>query len=105
MRTIAVRTLALVAALLLLSSCRPAGQEKSVTGTLVRLDLAERALTVEDGLGGRWNFLVDRDAGIDLSALREGTRVRVTIARGTPPNMISAADRVRKGDRIEPLPF
>lgn len=81
------------------------GEEKSVTGTLVRLDREERSLTVEDGMGGRWNFLVDRDAEIDLAALREGLKVQVTIARGTPPNMISAADRIRKGDRIEPVPY
>lgn len=91
--------------MLLLSACRPMGEEKTVTGTLVRLDRAERTLTVEDGMGGRWNFRVDQDAGSDLHVLREGSRVRVTIARGTPPNMISAADRIRKGDRIEPVPY
>ena len=105
MRPATIRTLAFLTALLLLSSCRPMGEERSVTGTLVRLDLAERSLTVEDGMGVRWNFLVDKDAGIDLAALREGSKVRVTIARGTPPNMISAADRIRKGDRVEPVPY
>lgn len=96
---------ALFAVFFLLSSCRPIGEAKTITGTLVRLDLEERTLTVEDGMGGRWNFLVDRDAGIELAGLRKGSGIRVTIARGTPPNMISAADRVRKGDRIEPVPF
>lgn len=94
---------ALSAVFFLLSSCRPIGEAKTITGTLVRLDLEERTLTVEDGMGGRWNFLVDRDAGIELAGLRKGSGIRVTIARGTPPNMISAADRVRKGDRIEPV--
>ena len=81
------------------------GEERSVTGTLVRLDREERSLTVEDGMGVRWNFLVDKDAGIDLAALRGGSKVRVTIARWTPPNMISAADRIRKGDRVEPVSY
>ncbi|GAB4362106.1 MAG: hypothetical protein Kow00128_01560 [Deltaproteobacteria bacterium] len=92
-----------LAALLLLPACHPRGEGKSVTGTLVRLDREGRTLTVEDGMGGRWNFRVDRDAGIDLSSFSEGSKVRVTIARGTPPNMVSAADRIRKGDRIEPV--
>ncbi len=100
-----IRAAALLAALLLLPPCRPMGQGKSVTGILVRLDREARTLTVEDGMGGRWNFRVDRDAGVDLDLLRTGSRVRVTIARGTPPNMVSAADRVRKGDRIEPAPI
>jgi len=100
-----LRSAPLLAALLLSLTCRPMGEGKTVTGTLVRLDREERTLTVQDGLGGHWSFRVDRDAGIDLSALREGSRVRVSIARGTPPNMISAADRIRKGDRIEPVPY
>jgi len=81
------------------------GEEKTITGILIRLDREERTLTVQDGMGVRWNFLVDQDAGIDLSGLREGSTVRVSIGRGTPPNMISAADRVRKGDRIDPVPY
>jgi len=100
-----LRAALLLAALLLSFACRPAGEEKTVTGTLVRLDREERTLTVQDGMGVRWNFRVDRDAGVDLSAVREGSRVRVSIARGTPPNMISAADRIRKGDRLEPVPY
>lgn len=95
----------LLAALTLLSICHPRGEGKTVAGTLVRLDAEDRTLTVEDGKGVQWNFRVDRNAGIDLTALREGSMVRVTIARGTPPNMISAADRIRKGDRIDPVPY
>lgn len=105
MRPGTFRIIALLAALLLLSACRPMGEEKTVTGTLVRLDRGKRTLAVQDGLGVRWNFRMDKDAGIDLSGLREGSTVRVSIARGTPPNMISAADRIRKGDRIEPVPY
>lgn len=105
MRPGMIRIAAPLAALLLLSACRPMGEEKTVTGTLVRLDREERTLTVQDGMGVRWNFLVDRDAGVDLAILREGSVVRVSIARGTPPNMISAADRIRKGDRVEPVPY
>lgn len=91
--------------MLLLSACRPMGEERTITGTLVRLDREEGTLTVQDGMGVRWNFRVDKDAEIDLAGLREGSTVRVSIARGTPPNMISAADRIRKGDRIEPVPY
>lgn len=95
----------LLAALALLHACHPGGEGKTVAGTLVRLDEDKRTLTVQDGKGVPWNFIVDRNAEIDLSAFREGAKVRVTIARGTPPNMISAADRIRKGDRIEPIPY
>lgn len=105
MRPGTIRIAALLAVLLLLFACHPRGEEKTVAGTLVRLDREERTLTVQDGTGVRWNFLVDEDAGIDLSGLREGSSVRVSIARGTPPNMISAADRIRKGDRIETVPY
>jgi hypothetical protein len=103
MRPEMVRIAALLAILLLLCSCHPRGEERTVTGILVRLDRGQRTLTVQDGMGGRWNFRVDEDAGIDLDGLREGSAVRVSIARGTPPNMMSAADRIRKGDRLEPV--
>jgi len=95
----------LLAALMLIPACHPRGEGKTVAGTLVRLDAEERTLTVEDGKGVPWNFRVDRNAGIDLSAFRKGSKIRVTIARGTPPNMMSAADRIRKGDRIDPVPY
>ena len=91
----------LFAALLLLSACHPRGEERTVTGTLVSVDEYARTLTVQDGNGVKWNFTVDRNAKIDLSPFSVGSKVRVTIARGTPPNMSSAADRIRKGDRIE----
>ena len=95
----------LLAAVLLLSACHSGGEGRTVTGTLVRRDVEERTLTVEDGMGVRWNFRVDRDATVDLSAFREGSRVRVSISRATPANMISAADRIRKGDRLEAIPY
>lgn len=105
MRSGWIRIIPLLAAGLLLSACRPGGEGRTVTGTLVRRDVEERTLTVQDGMGVRWNFRVDRDATVDLSSFREGARVRVSIARATPANMISAADRIRKGDRLEALPY
>jgi len=80
-------------------------EERSVVGTIVRLDAAERTLTVKDGKGVAWNYKVDRDAGISLEELKEGDRVSVTIGRPTPLNMITAADRLRKGDRVVKIPF
>lgn len=93
-------------AFLLASSAVPAlGEERTVVGTIVALDTANRTLTVKDGKGVPWNYVVDRDAGIDLAELKKGDRVSVTIGRPTPLNMITAADRLRKGDRVTKLPF
>jgi hypothetical protein len=80
-------------------------EEKTVVGTVVRHDAADRTFTVQDGKGVRWNYKVDRDAGIALEDIQEGDRVSVTIGRPTPPNMITAADRLRKGDRVKKIPF
>ncbi|NNG45800.1 MAG: hypothetical protein HKM86_01620, partial [Deltaproteobacteria bacterium] len=80
-------------------------EEKTVVGMVVRLDVADRTLTVQDGMGVMWNYKVDRDAGIALEDIKEGDRVSVTIGRATPPNMITAADRLRKGDRVKKIPF
>jgi hypothetical protein len=99
------RIFLVTAALLSLHPGPSAAEERTVTGSLVRLDLEERSLAVEDGKGRVWNFRVDDDTGIDLADLRLGTRVRVSIARATPLNMISAADRIRRGDRIDRIPF
>ncbi len=94
------------AALALLLLLPPAAAaERIVEGTVVRVDPQSRTLTVRDGMEVHWNFVVDRDAGIDLRPLREGERVRVRIGRATPPNMVTAADRLRKGDRVEKIPF
>ena len=92
--------------LLIAASAIPSSaEERVVVGTIVRLEAAERTLTVKDGKGVAWNYQVDRDAGIPLEPLRVGDRVSVTIGRPTPLNMITAADRLRKGDRVEKIPF
>ncbi len=80
-------------------------EEKTVVGMVVRLDVADRTFTVQDGKGVRWNYKVDRNAGIALEDIKEGDRVLVTIGRPTPPNMITAADRLRKGDRVKKISF
>ena len=78
-----------------------AAEERTVTGTIVRLDPAGGLFTVRDAAGASWNYKVEADAGIDLSGFRAGDRVKVTIGRATPLNMITAADPLRKGDRVE----
>ena len=103
-----IRMLPLLAlgAILLTTVANPAtAEEKTVVGTVVRHDVAERTFTVRDGMGVMWNYKVDSDAGIALEDIREGDRVSVTIGRPTPPNMITAADRLRKGDRVQKIPF
>jgi len=87
-----------------LLTCAP-GEERTISGTIVGLDAAGRTLTVEDGKGVKWNYIVDRDADIALGEFQEGDRVSVTIGRATPLNMITAADRLRKGDRVTKIPF
>jgi len=102
------RMLSLLAsgALLLAVAVVPAfAEERTIVGTIVRLDSADRTLTVQDGKGAMWNYKVDGDAGISLANLKEGDRVSVTIGRATPLNMITAADRLRKGDRVTKIPF
>lgn len=78
-----------------------AAEERTVTGTIVRLDPVGGVLTVRDAAGASWSYKVEADAGIDLSGFRPGDRVKVTIRRATPLNMITAADPLRKGDRVE----
>ena len=63
------------------------------------------ALVVRDAAGASWSYKVEDDAGIDLSAFRTGDRVKVSIGRATPLNMITAADLLRKGDRVEKVPY
>lgn len=82
-----------------------AAEERTVTGTIVRVDPAGSAFTVRDGAGASWSYEVDADAGIDLSGFRPGDRVKVTIGRATPLNMITTADRLRKGDRVESVAY
>lgn len=81
-----------------------AAEERTVVGTIVRLDPAEGVLVVREAAGASWSYKVDADAGIDLSAFRLGDRVKVSIGRATPLNMITAADLLRKGDRVEKAP-
>lgn len=96
----------LVAAFALGTILSPAAAEpRIVTGTIVKLDPAAGFLTVRDAAGASWNYKVDADAGIDLSGFRAGERVKVTIGRATPPNMITAADPLRKGDRVEKVSY
>ena len=97
--------LSLGAVLLTMVAAPAAAEEKTVVGTVVRRDVADRTFTVQDGMGVMWNYKVDRDAGIALEDFQEGDRVSVTIGRPTPPNMITAADRLRKGDRVKKIPF
>ena len=82
-----------------------AAEERTVVGTIVRLDPAGGALVVRDAAGASWSYKVEADAGIDLSAFRPGDRVKVSIGRATPLNMITAADLLRKGDRVEKVPY
>jgi hypothetical protein len=80
-------------------------EERAVVGTIVRLDPAGGVLVVRDAAGASWSYKVETDAGIDLSAFRPGDRVKVSIGRATPLNMITAADPLRKGDRVEKAPY
>ncbi|UCD47112.1 MAG: hypothetical protein JSV28_10630 [Deltaproteobacteria bacterium] len=96
---------ALGALLLAMAAITAHAEERTVVGTIVRVDAAERTLTVKDGKGVAWNYKADQDAGISLEGLHVGDRVSVTIGRPTPFNMITAADRLRKGDRVTRIPF
>ena len=78
-----------------------AAEQRTVVGTIVRLESAGSVLVVRDAAGASWSYKVEADAGIDLSPFRPGDRVKVTIGRATPLNMTTAADLLRKGDRVE----
>jgi hypothetical protein len=80
-------------------------EERTVVGTIIRLDPAGGVLVLRDAAGASWSYKVEGDAGIDLSAFRPGDRVKVSIGRATPLNMITAADLLRKGDRVEKVPY
>jgi len=97
--------LGLGAFLLAIGAVPALAEERTVVGTIVALDTANRTLTIKDGKGVPWNYKVDRDAGIDLGKFKTGDRVTVTIGRPTPLNMITAADRLRRGDRVTKIPF
>jgi hypothetical protein len=90
------------AILFLAAAAQPAAAGgRTVIGTVSAVDAAAGTLTVKDAAGVSWSYRAERDAGIDLADLRLGDRVAVTIARPTPLNMITAADLLRKGDRVE----
>jgi len=78
-----------------------AAEERTVMGAIVRLDPSGGVFTVRDAAGASWSYKVEADAGIDLSGFRTGDRVKVTIGRATPLNRVTAADLLRKGDRVE----
>jgi hypothetical protein len=101
---IIVSTLVAVFALVLFLG-PAAAEERTVVGTIVRVDPAGGSLVVRDAAGASWSYKVEADAGIDLSAFRPGDRVKVTIGRATPLNMMTAADLLRKGDRVEVAPY
>ena len=82
-----------------------AAEERTVVGTIVRLDPSRGVLVVRDAAGASWSYKVEVDAGIDLTAFRPGDRVKVSIERATPLNMVTAADPLRKGDRVEKTPY
>jgi hypothetical protein len=96
----------LVAALSVTAPSLPASAEgRTVAGTIARIDANSGTFTVRDAAGAAWSYKVAPDAGIDLGAFREGDRVAVTIARATPLNMSTAADLLRKGDRVEKVGY
>jgi hypothetical protein len=80
-------------------------EERTVVGTIFRLDPSGGVLVVRDAAGASWSYKVEADAGIDLSVFGPGDRVKVSIGRATPLNMITAADPLRKGDRVEKVPY
>lgn len=93
-------------AVLLATVATPASpEERTVIGTVVERDVAERTFSIRDGKGVVWNYKIDEDAGIALDEIRVGDRVSVTIGRPTPLNMITSADRLRIGDRVTKIPF
>ena len=92
------------AAWIVLGAAAAVAGGRTVIGTVTRLDPPARTLTVKDDAGVPYAFKVDRKAGIDLRRFKIGDRVRVDIARATPPNMMSAADILRQGDTVTPVP-
>lgn len=82
-----------------------AAEERTVVGTIAKIDPQVRAFSVTDGMGTRWNFKVHPDADFDLSRYQEGDRVSVSISRATPLNMVTSADTFRKGDKIVKIPY
>jgi hypothetical protein len=82
-----------------------AAEERTVIGTIVRLDPSGGTLVVRDAAEASWSYKVEDDAGIDLWGFRLGDRVKVSIGRATPLNMTTPADLLRKGDRVEKVSY
>lgn len=80
------------------------GEERTVSGTITRLDPASQSFSVRDGMGVVWNYMVGKDSGVDLGQFRIGDYVTVTLARATPLNMTTPADVLRKGDSVVRFP-
>jgi len=99
MRTV-FALLGVVAVAVAFPAHRAPAEERTVAGTIVRIDAAAGTFTVKDAAGAAWSYRAEADAGIDLGAFREGDRVAVTIRRATPLNMNTAADLLRKGDGV-----
>ena len=95
---------ALLLALAVAMSPAAAG-ERTIVGTISKIDLEACAFSVTDGMGALWNYKALPEADIDLSQFEEGDRVSVSIARATPLNMMVSADYLRKGDRIVRIPY
>lgn len=99
-RALAILVAATAGLLFLLSAIRVVAEERTVTGKITALSPDRRTFTVTDGTGTGWNYKVAKDAGIDLRDFKTGDRVTVTISRGTPRNMMSSGDVLRKGDKV-----
>lgn len=97
----------IVAALVVLAgAAMPAlAEERTIVGTISKIDLDAGTFSVTDGMGAGWNYKVLPEADIDISWFKEGDRVSVSVARGTPLNMMVSADYLRKGDRIVKIPY
>ena len=80
------------------------GEERTVHGTITRLDPASKSFSIRDGKGVVWNYIVGGNSGIDLEQLRIGDYVTVTLARATPLNMTTPGDVLRKGDSVVRFP-
>ena len=100
-----IAILSLLCALVFIATPLPGhGEERTVSGTITRLDQESQSFSVRDGMGVVWNYMVGRDSGIDLGEFRIGDYVTVTLARATPLNMTTPADMLRKGDSVVRFP-
>lgn len=105
MSTVVLRSVVAAIFVLVLLFGQAVAEERTVVGTIIQLDPAGGVLVVRDAAGASWTFKVDAGSGIDLLVYRPGDRVKVSIGRATPLNMITTGDFLRKGDRIELAPY